>query len=118
MKRKAGPVMTIEDKGQAGPSPMDLLIDMENMAGGFTAGRIDKLSARVAKRCLSADANMAYDAKNKRIRSLLRDLDKQLYKHEARQGTRMQDWTFVDDLKHVEEELTELLRFIGGGNRG
>lgn len=66
---------------------------------------------------MSADANMAYDSKNKRVRALLRDLDKQLYKHEARQGARMQDWGFVGDLEHVEEQLTELLRFIGGGTR-
>jgi len=69
---------------------------------------------------LAADTHMAYDAKTRDVRRLLRELDKQLYKHEARAGgpTNSQDWSFVGDLGHVEEQLTELLRFIGGGTRG
>ena len=67
---------------------------------------------------VAADASMAYDAKLKKVHVLLRDLDKQLSKHEMRQGGNMQDWGYVGDLEHAEEVLTELLRFIGGGTRG
>ena len=66
--------------------------------------RVEDLSARVARKCLSEDANMAYDAKTRRIRALLRDLDKQLYKHEIRQGNQMGGWGFVGDLGYVEEQ--------------
>lgn len=67
---------------------------------------------------MTADANMAYDQKSRGVRVLMRDLEKQLARHEARQRTRPSDAGFVGDLGHVEEGLTELLRFIGGGTRG
>lgn len=76
------------------------------------------MRTRRGNMAVAGDANMEYDQKTRRVRQLLRELDKQLYKHEARQGNRMEDWGFVGDLGHVEEELEELLRFIGGGRRG
>jgi hypothetical protein len=113
----AAPVVMIEDVGQVGESPLDLLTDMEDMAS-LTAGRMERLSENVAKRCVSADATMAYDTKLRRVNVLIRDLGKLLVKHEARQGVRMQDWSFVEDLENVEERLTETVRFLGGGTRG
>ena len=77
---------------------------------------MDRISSIAEK--VAADANMEYDQRMRKVRQMLRELDKQLYKHEARQGGRMTDWSFVGDLGHVEEQLTEVLRFIGGGTRG
>jgi len=63
----------------------------------------------------AADANMAYDMRMKRVKGLLKDLERLLYKHEMRQGNRMTDWSFVGDLEHTEEDLTGILRFLGSG---
>jgi hypothetical protein len=65
----------------------------------------------------AADANMAYDRKMKAVGVLVKELEKQLLKHEGRQNGRSQDWTFVGDLEYLEEKLTEILRFIGSGRR-
>jgi len=75
------------------------------------------MKTRRGSALVAGDANMAYDQKMRKVRQLLREMDKQLYKHEARQGARMEDWGFVGDLGYVEEELKELLRFVGGGQR-
>ena len=69
-------------------------------------------------RLAAADANMKYDARMREVRRLMRDLDKQLSKHEARQGGDPENWGFVGDLGNVEQQLTEILRFVGGGTRG
>jgi hypothetical protein len=66
----------------------------------------------------AADANMEYDRKLKEVRKLVNELEKLLWKHEARQGGRTYDWGFVGDLEHLEGQLTEMVRFIGGGTRG
>lgn len=64
-----------------------------------------------------SDANMAYDRKIKAVGVLVRELEKQLLKHEGRQNGRSQDWNFVEDLEYLEEKLTEMLRFIGSGRK-
>lgn len=66
----------------------------------------------------AADANMEYDRKLKEVRKLINALQGLLNKHEARQGGRPQDWGFVGDLESLAGQLTEMVRFIGGGTRG
>jgi hypothetical protein len=68
----------------------------------------------VAKEVIGeGDANIEYDRKMRDVRQLLKQFEKQLFRHEAKQGGRPTDRGFVGDLEHVESQLNELMRFLG-----
>ena len=67
----------------------------------------------VAGEIVAADANMAYDAKMRELRQKVHLIDKQLYRHEARQGGRPADWSFVEALQRASNKLDEMMRELG-----
>ena len=67
----------------------------------------------IAKEIRSKDLNMDYDAKMSETTKKLRDLTKQLDKHQNRQRTKPMDKSFVEDLEKLNRGLNEIMIELG-----
>jgi len=67
----------------------------------------------IAKELRSKDLNMDYDAKMSETTKKLRDLAKQLVKHQNRQRTKPMDRSFVEALEILNHNLNEAMRELG-----
>ena len=58
-------------------------------------------------------AAAAYSQKNAITRDLLKRIAARLAEHQVQQGAKPQDWGFVGDLSHINEELAQVLAAFG-----
>ena len=58
-------------------------------------------------------AAAAYSQKNAITRDLLKRIATRLTEHELQQAAKPQDWGYVGDLGHINEELAQVLAAFG-----
>jgi hypothetical protein len=68
---------------------------------------------RMAKELISKDVNMDYDIKMNETTKKLRELEKQLDKHKARQRRNPTSKIYIEDLDKMNESLNVLMRELG-----
>ena len=68
----------------------------------------------VAREIQSAEAKKEYADKSKSVKKLMDRLEKAMKKHEKDFSGEERNWGYVGDLGHIESELADLVRFLGG----
>ena len=69
-------------------------------------------SSTVVGMKMAASADREYKNRSGRVHHLLKELEKAMKDHDARQKKEPSNWGFAGNLGHVESELGDVLRFI------